>query len=98
MKKNKNQTITLDAISNIVREEVGDIKKDIGGMKKDIGDIKKDVGGMKKDISGIKRKVGDIDQRLKDFAQDYTNADLETRVVTIETKLGISVPAEDNGV
>ena len=32
---------------------------------------------------------------LKDFDEEYTEADLETRVVHIETKLGISAPAEE---
>ena len=39
MKNSKTQTITLDAISRIVREEVGGMKKDIGVIKRKVTDI-----------------------------------------------------------
>ena len=95
MKKNNIQTITLEAISKIVRKEVGGMKKDIGAIKTRLNSVDQRLNSVDKRLGSISKKVSNIDQRLKDFSEDYTQADLETRMVTIESKLGISTLIED---
>ncbi|MBD5104021.1 MAG: hypothetical protein HDT47_04050 [Ruminococcaceae bacterium] len=44
----------LQAISQLIKNEVEPIKQDISSMKKDISDLKSDVAEMKEDIAAIK--------------------------------------------
>lgn len=57
----------IDAIRQVVREEVAGIKQDVSGLKQGVSGLKEDVSALKQDFSGLKQEVSELNRRMDRF-------------------------------
>jgi chromosome segregation ATPase len=56
----------LNAIRQIVREEISGVKSDVSSLKSDVSSLKSDVSSLKNDVSSLKSDVAEMKLQLKE--------------------------------
>jgi chromosome segregation ATPase len=69
----------INAIRQVVKEEISGLKNDVSGLKNDFSDLKNDVSDLKNDFSGIKKQLSENTSILKalEHASQVHKAELD---------------------